>query len=348
METISPTTQRRHWCFTVNDSSGLYSQQDFLEFSQISWCRYLVVSQELKNTLHWQGYLECKNNIRLSTIKNALPGQAHLELRMGTRDEARAYCMKTTDPTYIDGPWEFGTWNPAGQGSRTDLIVLANHIIEHGEMSAVMAYPHMAIRYPRGIQYLAGLCNYSTQLREVKCTLLYGPTGTGKSRFAYDKSPEAYRKNSSGKFFDFYMGQKTIVLDEFAGKMSKVELVLLLALLDIYPLIVDVKGASRSLLCTQWYVTTNVHPRLWYDWTRREGQFDALMRRFDTIYYVPTYLHYYRVDLVRFKNWSEFSDEMHIFDCVNNLMLLERHVVPDLVHSQHGSNTEDDFSLSTQ
>jgi len=60
-----------------------------------------------------------------------------------------------------------------------------------------------------------------------------------------------------------------------------------LQLLDIYLLDVEVKGSYRPLLAKRIVVTTNIHPRLWYDYENREEQYNALMRRFTKIWYFP-------------------------------------------------------------
>ncbi len=147
----------RNWCFTVNDSSRQFSELDFAAITRKTWFKYMVLQEENggegdgQSTKHFQGYLECTQSVRLLTVKNILPGEAHLEVRQGTQQEARDYCMK--EETRSAGPWEFGVFMVSAQGRRTDLHELARVIQEEGLSAAVNQMPWLIIRYPRGVQY---------------------------------------------------------------------------------------------------------------------------------------------------------------------------------------------------
>lgn len=69
-------------------------------------------------TPHWQGYIELNKAVRLTSMRDWLPG-AHFEQRRGTREEARSYCMK--EEGRQAGPFERGDWQAGGQGRRSDL-----------------------------------------------------------------------------------------------------------------------------------------------------------------------------------------------------------------------------------
>ena len=50
--------------------------------------------------------------------------------------------------------------------------------------------------------------------------VVYGSTGTGKSRYCYENYPDAYWKSKNSgqqQFWDGYNGEETIVIDEFYG-----------------------------------------------------------------------------------------------------------------------------------
>lgn len=76
---------------------------------------------EETGTPHFQGYLELPVRRRVGPLKVIMGAQSmHLELRRGTRDQARAYAMKAA--TRVEGPWEVGKWNAklGEQGKRRD------------------------------------------------------------------------------------------------------------------------------------------------------------------------------------------------------------------------------------
>jgi len=94
------------------------------------------------------------------------------------------------------------------------------------------------------------------------CTVYWGPTGTGKSRTAWEAAGmDAYPKDPRTKFWCGYSGQKRVIIDEFRGG---IDISHLLRWLDRYPVIVEVKGASTVLAADQIWITSNLHPRDWY------------------------------------------------------------------------------------
>ncbi len=248
--------------------------------------RYVIFQEEVSDsgTRHFQGYAEFKAGLRHSAVKKILYS-AHWEGRRGSQADAMDYCRK--EDTRVSGPYEAGT---AGgrQGKRTDIDDAVELLISSRSIREVFAeHPVAFIKYHRGMQ--RGLeVSVAPRACAPKCILLYGPTGTGKSHWAFTKFPHAYWKDPVSKWFDGYLDEKTVVIDEFAGRMSKMELSYLLRLMDKYPLKVEVKGSSRDFLAETIIFTTNIHPRLWYDWTDRPTQWPALQRRFHEIWYLPT------------------------------------------------------------
>jgi len=94
------------------------------------------------------------------------------------------------------------------------------------------------------------------------CQVYWGPTGTGKSRRAWDEAGfTAYAKDPRTKWWCGYRGQENVVIDEFRGS---IDIAHLLRWLDRYPVCVEIKGASRPLIASKIWITSNVDPRLWY------------------------------------------------------------------------------------
>ncbi|AUM61753.1 Rep [uncultured virus] len=111
--------QTSHWCFT--------SFKDNLDIRQDPRIKYYVYQRELSPTTereHWQGYIEFTRSVKLGGVKIVLNDRAaHLEVRSGPREAARAYCMKEDSRLPGSLPIEYGKWDEhAGAGQRTDLI----------------------------------------------------------------------------------------------------------------------------------------------------------------------------------------------------------------------------------
>lgn len=119
--------------------------------------------------------------------------------------------------------------------------------------------------------------------------ILYGPPDSGKSRYAYDNHPlKSIWSLPAGRdiWYDGYYGQPVALIDEFAGKASRIALAQLLRILDRYPIRVPFKGGFIPFIPKKIYITSNVHPSQWYDYTSREYHFAALCRRVTMVVWI--------------------------------------------------------------
>lgn len=115
---------------------------------------------------------------------------------------------------------------------------------------------------------------------ERRVVVYWGFTGVGKSRRAWDEAGlEAYPKDPRTKFWDGYRDQKYVVMDEFRGA---IDIGHILRWFDRYPTIVEVKGSSTVLKAERFWITSNLHPRMWYPGLD-DATLDALLRRIEII-----------------------------------------------------------------
>ncbi len=236
--------------------------------------------------LHIQGYTELRNPMRVPGFKGTFgPGVreiVHVEPRRGTREQAREYCRK--EDTRVSGPWETGEWTGGGSGRRTDLAALKVSIDDGADDVALWEghFTHM-LRYHKavGTYRLLKAAALGSKQRDILCRVYYGRTGTGKSHRAFKEAAcevESFYVLPQGRgdiWFDGYIGQRGLIIDEFYGW---IQWSLLLRILDKYPLQVPIKGGFVAASWTHIWITSNSCPDQWYD-VSKVGTLEPLKRR---------------------------------------------------------------------
>lgn len=266
------TRTSRNWVFTLNNPT------EVLIFGEEK-VRYAIWQKEIgeNGTPHYQGYIELKRNQRLAAMKKLIPG-AHFEQRRGTREQARDYSRK--EETRAEGPWEFGTWDEGGQGSRTDLQDV-KRMLDEGKPLLSVAEEHFStfLRYERGLQSYKRL-KQSDRKGKTEVDLYLGSPGVGKSYRAAEEATGGYWK-SPDKWWDGYEQQRVVVIDDFSGWLQWTQL---LHILDAYPCDVEAKGTKLKFNSARIIITSNYHPDDWYSKEGTKRPIDALMRRIDRIW----------------------------------------------------------------
>lgn len=290
---MSSRAQSRSFCVTVNGPSEWFSgpaEADALceylkQCSSVRYARFQFETAPTTLRRHCQAYVYTRTNSRIPAVRKIFEGwhdgcAPHIELARGTIDQAADYCAKAD--TRVPGTdREVGT-RPR-QGARSDLADIASAIDEGTEMADVAhMYPGDFIRYSRGLQEYQRVRFSSPRSPDQEITVLwwFGPTGTGKSRKAFQDYPDSYVKMPINKWWDGYVAQKTVIMDDYRPAMCPFSE--LLRILDRYPMRVEMKGSSTDLSATTFVITTCQRPEiLWHGKT--EEQIDQLLRRLTEI-----------------------------------------------------------------
>jgi hypothetical protein len=255
----------RSWFYTWNNSTP-----EELELIKKLDATYHVIGFETApttGTKHLQGCVTLKTARRFFSLKDEFP-KVHWEVVISV-DHARKYCKKEGD-FWESGPQPF-------KGKRSDLDRAIEVLKETSDLTSVaLEHPSTYVRYHNGLSALLR-DSMPPQTIRPKVYWIYGPSGTGKTKYVVDREPELFISSDGLKWFDGYNNQPTVLFDDF--RSSHIDFAFMLRLLDGYPVRVQVKGSSRQFNAKSIYITTPKHPQDTFDWELLGEDSTQLLRR---------------------------------------------------------------------
>lgn len=242
--------------------------------------------------------------MKFNSVKKILGGDnAHIKPRRGTQEQAVLYCMKGAQSkeewkedkhegvTFgVDAKfYEQGTRKRTAESNgnlKQDRFRALKTMIQAGaDRDAVFdADPVIAVVNDRWVEREI-IRVRPTNKDVVQVYLFYGKPGTNKTRYAMDISEASQyvipcNTVNNSLWFDGYEGQLAVIIDDFDGKTPLTQL---LRLIDRYALQVPIKGGHKWFRPEVIIMTTNIHPSMWYDFSKRTNSELALRRRFTNI-----------------------------------------------------------------
>lgn len=260
------------WCMTLNN----YTPEELKQIEDAAAnCTYAIIGMEVgeKGTPHLQAFFNFgrKNRKRLSALKK-LSARAHWEIARGSDIANRDYCSKEKVHLTIG--------EPQSQGTRTDIQEAVDLLNQGKTLSDVaVACPDVFIKYGRGLRdYITTARLSKSRDFKTEVHVLIGPPGCGKTRKAFELGPDNTYFKPRGEWWDGYLGQPRVVIDDFYGWIKYDEM---LRLCDRYPMQVPIKGAFVNFAPKEIYITSNETPNFWYKFEGYNS--DALCRRMTTM-----------------------------------------------------------------
>lgn len=304
-----PSPRSRNWCFTiwlhdennelVNEEKLLLANDEFkpIEIS-IPKAAYCVYQYEMVDNLHIQGYVRFDHARSMSGLRKVLEKWSnekgpHLEVAKGTPLENKEYCTKVDTRKF--GPYEFGEVPSEDElpiMSQAFQILKDNKGIVNEQLMTPKFINHTTMYCSKWKTILTDIENVNwiqrTEYQKPKVFVLYGKTGTGKSRRAYANGAVEISIHSQWPFNE-YRGEPVVVFDDFRGEIAVGNLI---KLLDGHPRKVPIQySGNKPWIPKRIYITSNEHPKEWYPKLSidKPNTYAALLRRFDIIDYYDVF-----------------------------------------------------------
>ncbi len=281
----------RGWMLTINAEKHQKSEVDGI-LGSIPYAA--VYSREAGATTgyeHYQAFAYFGSSTPAGSRIRALFGDAHCEPAGKPVEACAAYCSK--DKTHLEGPFWLGHYRDVAgmtpteaQTERKSIYAEAQqHIAEGWRYEDFLNSPEWmawGLRHKNTIQDLISAhayATYGTHIRDmVSVDYIYGPTESGKSWSVYQTYgiPNVFVPNFSDPQFPFdgYAGQPVVMLEEFR---SAFKFDFLLKVLDIYPLLLNIKGGHTYACWTKVVITSNIE--LAEQYPNLSERKDPLLRR---------------------------------------------------------------------
>lgn len=299
-------TQSRKWSLVINNplEAGL-DHAAIREILHRFSPAYFCMADEIATTgtYHTHIFLYSPSPMRFGTLKNRFP-TAHLEKAYGSARENRDYITKSgkwadTDKSETSVPGTFEEWGDLPtekEEASPDKYRLLQSLREGmTSLEAVEDNPDRFYHY-REIETVRQSIledTYSTIMRQVEVTYLFGASGTGKTRGIFERhNPKSICRitdygGKNGVRFDSYHGQEVLVFEEFH---SQIPISAMLNYLDIYPIMLPARYNDRVACYTTVYLTSNVPLEAQYQDIQRyqlETWYAFLRRIHNVIEYLP-------------------------------------------------------------
>lgn len=289
------------FCFTHNN----YTEDDVEHICSRDWIQFLAMGRELAPTTftpHLQGFMWLTEPRTVQQVKRKMPGTVILVpgkdkgVDHHVHDDGNTgfgYCFKEHQPGWVlkgipPTPEEYLAQCPKGQGTRSELISVKHKIDEGVNCDSLMGDDQHFSTFAHHRKFFEEYQAHKrrrTEFAKPTVIVIFGGTGTNKTRSVYDKETDHDELHvwepHHDKWFTGYHGQDAVLFDEFRGQLPYG---MLLCLLDGYPgRRVQTKGGMVHWSPKRIYFTSPMRPEEWYPNLAAADKIDQLLRRIDEI-----------------------------------------------------------------
>jgi len=290
------TVKARNFMFVLYNPEFIDIDEVLIDKADVLYCIYGLELCPKTKTEHLQGYIEFKCPMRYKAAQAVfyLDGNPSFMARRGTQKQAIDYVRKQ-ESKIVDDDGDFHIWEygvPSVQGRRKDIHNCIEMIKEgKGIKSIAEEHPLEYIKYYKGFEKLYATLEIPMDSyfndREIQVEVYWGDAGVGKTRKAMSGDRRKIFKldlvAGTNIWWDGYIGQSTLLLDEF--KDTLIEVTYFLKMTDRYPLTLNVKNSMVKAKYTKVIITSQCHPEEWYP-MESDIRREAVMRRLTKIEHI--------------------------------------------------------------
>jgi len=266
--TDSPVEGKKYrgWFLTIWDKVGIIEPES---------CQCSVAGEEIcpkTGRLHFHQFIYFKTPRTMTGVKKLSISTTHLEV---ARDNNRCwnYCQKECKVIH-----KYGTPpNNNGVKNINKLIEESNTISEVMEKD-----PETYCQYRNGLKDLMDVKHRKNRFfKPIEFTWIYGSTGKGKTRLAFEKGATPVEYNNG--FFSDWKDSRCLCIEELRGEVPYRTL---LKLSDSYHNYyeVNIKGGQKLIDIDELIITSPYHPtEVYKQQVTKDDSIDQLTRRITNI-----------------------------------------------------------------
>lgn len=300
---MNENSRSRKWQLTINNplQHSMTHDEIKVNLSKFKNCIYWCMCDETgeNGTYHTHIYFQCSDGAKFSTVKKRFPS-AHIEYVKGTAQENRDYIRKEgkylgtakAETNHPDTFEEYGTM-PVERGYKkeNDLADLFDMMKEGMSIyEIVQECPQYLLQTDKLERAMLMIRQevVKTTWRDLEVAYIWGPTGTGKTRYVmemygYDK---VYRVTDYEHPFDGYQGQDIICFEEFRSSLRIEDM---LKYLDGYPVEFPARYSNKQALFHKVFIISNIDLKDQYCYIQDSQEFTwkAFLRRIHKVLVFP-------------------------------------------------------------
>lgn len=239
-------------------------------------CKYICYGNEVCPSTgrpHLQGYIFFENAKELPSVAKALG--CSVFCMYGSIHQNDEYCDKQKRGGLI----EFGNKPKDEQGKRSDLEAIMGDILANRltESEVAMKYPVAWLQYGNRFNRLLQL-TITSRNYECKVTWCWGPSGTGKSRYAFDRGYDEVKFTGSFWLLNIEgVCPEDVIFEDLVpgGDLPFSEW---LKVTDRYSVMLNIKNGMVKCRFRNIIVTSNYSPEQYFEFVPEQSKAACLRR----------------------------------------------------------------------